>query len=75
MHGTEPRWGVDLQINCESNRTAYSTNDYTDLLVTRLERAHEVVRSYLGTAAVRMKHWYDRKVNVQSFAAGDKCMS
>jgi len=28
MHETEPRWRVDLQINSESTRTAYSVNDY-----------------------------------------------
>jgi len=67
MHRTEPQWGVDLQIGWESARTAYSTNDYPDLLVNRLERAHEVVRGHLGISAVRMKDWYDKKVNAQSF--------
>jgi len=53
MHGTEPRWGVDLQINCESTRNAYSANDYADLFVTRLEKAHELVRMHLSVSSKR----------------------
>jgi len=72
MHGTEPRWGVDLQINCEAKRTAYSVNDYADLLVKRMEKAHEVVRGHLSTAACRMCDWYDEKVRTQTFEVGDE---
>jgi len=72
MHGTEPRWGVDLQINCEHTRTAYSANDYADLLVTRLEKAHELVRTHLGVASRRMKDWFDKKVSAQTFREGDE---
>jgi len=60
------------QINCESTRTAHSVNDYADLLVTRLEKAHEIVRTHLGVLLRRMKDWYDRKVHVQIFEIGDE---
>jgi len=72
MHGTEPWWGVDLQINCEPTRTAYSANDYADLLVSRLERAHELVRTHFGVASRRMKDWFDKKVSAQTFRVGDE---
>jgi len=70
MHGTEPRWGVDLQINCEHTRTAYS--DYAYLLVTRLEKVHELVRNHLRVSSRRRKDWFDRKVRTQAFEVGDK---
>jgi len=72
MHGTKPRWGVDLHINCEHTRRAYSVNDYADLLVTRLEKAHELVRAHLGVASRRMKDWFDKKVRTQTFKVGDE---
>jgi len=72
MHGTKPRWRVDLQINCEHMRTAYSANDYADLLMTRLERAHELVRTHLGVSSQRMKDWFDKKVRAQTFRVGDE---
>jgi len=72
MHGTKPRWGVDLQINCEATHTAYSVSDYADLLVNRLEKAHEIVKGHLSTAARRMCDWYDNKVHAQTFEVGDE---
>jgi len=72
MYGTEPIWGVEFQINCESTRTAYSMNDYADLLVNRLEKAHEIVRTHLGTAAAGIKDWYNKKVHTQFFEVGDE---
>src|SRR6266496_149217 len=71
MHGSEPRWNVDLQIGTEP-RTPYSTNDYADLLIKRLEHAHENVREQLKVVAKRMTDWYDRKVFVQHFDIGDE---
>jgi len=38
-------------------------NDYADLLLTRFEKSHELVREHLGVTANRMQNWYDRKVN------------
>jgi len=72
MHGTEPRWGVDLQINCEHTRTAYSVKNYADLLVTRLEKTHESVRTHLGVSSMRMKDWLDKKVHAQTFKVRDE---
>jgi len=72
MHGTEPRWGVDLQFNCEHTRTAHSVNDYADFLVTRLEKAHELVRAHLRVSSRRMKDWFDKKVCAQTFKVGDE---
>jgi len=61
MHGTEPRWNIDFQMG----------NDYADLLITRMETAHELVRQHLGTTANKMCEWYDKKVHTQSLP-GDK---
>jgi len=72
MHGTEPRWEVDLQMNCESTRTANSVNDYADLLVNRLEKAHELVRTHLGLSSRRMKDWFEQNVRAQAFEVGDE---
>jgi len=47
-------------------------NDYADLLLTRFEKSHELVREHLGVTANRMQNWYDRKVNVQKFDVGDE---
>ena len=47
-------------------------NDYADLLIKRLEHAHENVRDQLNVVARRMSNWYDRKVFVQHFDVGDK---
>jgi len=71
MHGTEPRWNIDFQLG-EGERTAYSINDNADLLITRMETAHELVRQHLGTAARRMSDWYDKKVHTQTFLPGDQ---
>jgi len=71
MHGTEPRWNVDLQLGQEE-RKRYSVNDYADMLVNKLESAHELARSYLKTNARRMQDWYDKKVHTQFFEVGDE---
>ena len=71
MHGYEPRWEMDLQLEVEP-RGPYSVNDYADLLINRLEGAHEIVREHLSIAASWMQDWYNRKVNVQHFDAGDE---
>ena len=47
-------------------------NDYADLLINRLEGAHELVREHLGVTAQRMQDWYDRKVHVQHFDVDDQ---
>ena len=47
-------------------------NDYVDLLLSRLEGAHELVREHLGLYAQWMPDWYDRKVHVQHFDPGDE---
>jgi len=71
MHGTEPLWNIHFQMGA-GERQAYSVNDYADLLITRLETAHAIVRQHLGTAARRMSDWYDKKVHTQSFLPGDQ---
>jgi len=71
MHGTEPRWNIDLQMG-ESERVACSVNHYADLLITRMKTAHELVRQHLGTTANKMSEWYDKKVHTQSFLPGDQ---
>ncbi len=71
VHGEEPRWDIDLQLGVEE-RKPYSVNDYADLLITRLEDAHELARQQLKTAATRMKDWYDKKVHVKRFEPGDE---
>ena len=73
VHGEEPRWDVDLQLGSEATaRQPYSTNEYADLLVTRLETAHELARHCLKSSATRMKDWYDKKVHVKRFEVGDE---
>jgi len=71
MHGTEPRWNIDFQMG-EGTRVAYSVNDYADLLIIRMETAHELVRQHLGTTANKMSEWYDKKVHTQTFLHGDQ---
>jgi len=72
MHGTEPRWNIDFQLGGENERVAYSVNNYADLLIKRMETAHEMVRQHLGTTANKMSEWYDSKVHAQSFIPGDQ---
>jgi len=71
VHGEEPRWDIDLQLGGEG-KTQYSVNDYADLLVNRLEYAHQVARDHLHVVASRMKDWYDKKVHVKHFLPGDE---
>ena len=71
MHGTEPRWDVDLEL-CTPGAEPCSVNDYAALLLGRLGAAHELARESLKTAATRMKDWYDRKVHTQTFEPGDQ---
>ncbi len=71
MHGTEPRWNIDFQLGTEG-REPHSVNDYADLLVNRLEDAHELAREHLKRNAKRMQDWYDKKVHTQSFEPGDE---
>jgi len=71
MHGTKPRWNIDLQMR-EYERVAYSVNDFADLLIKRMETAHELVRQHLGTTVNKMSEWYDKKVHTQSFIPGDQ---
>jgi len=71
MHGTELWWNIDSQIG-ENERVAYSVNDYADLLIKRMETAHELVRQHLGTTANKMSEWYDKKVHTKSFIPGDQ---
>jgi len=70
LHGMEPRWDVDFRLG--ERREEYSSNEYANLLVTRLENAHELAREQLQTTAMRMKAWYDKKVHTQSFSPGDE---
>jgi len=72
MHGTEPRLNIDFQLGGQNERVAYSVNDYADLLIKRMETAHEIVRQNLGVTANRMSTWYDKKVHTQSFLPGDQ---
>jgi len=50
MHNTEPRWNIDFQLRGEKE----SVNDYADLLIKRMETAHEIVRQNLGVTANKM---------------------
>src|SRR2546425_2788438 len=61
LYGTQPRWDVDFQVG-SAPRERYSVNDYADLLINRLEEAHQLARDHLHTAALRMKDWHDKKV-------------
>jgi len=71
MHGTEPRWNINFQMG-ENERVAYCVNDYADLLITRMETAHKIVREHLATTANKMSEWCDKKVHTQSFLPGDQ---
>jgi len=73
MHSTEPRWDIDLQIGTEEHKP-YSVNDFADVLVTRLEEAHEIAREHLHVTAQRMQDWYDEKVHTQRFDVGDEVL-
>ena len=66
MHGSEPRWDVDLQLG-EGGADPKSVNEYAHMLLSRLERAHELTRNHLHVNATRMSDWYDKKVWVQTF--------
>ena len=70
MHGAEPRWDVDFKLG--TNTTQYSTNEYADLLLNRLESAHTLTREHLQVTASRLQDWYDRKVHVQEFQVEDE---
>ena len=71
VHGTEPRWDIDLRMDSD-DRPTYSTNEYADLLLRRLEGAHELTREHLQANATRMQNWYDKKVCTQEFLPGDE---
>ena len=71
MHGFEPRWDIDFKLGT-LEREPYSVNDYADVLVNRLEEAHELVREQLRVTANRMKEWYDKKVHSVNFNVGDE---
>jgi len=60
---------MDFKVG-EPERGPYSGNDYADMLINRLERAHELVRYQLQITASRMQECYDRKVHVQKFKPG-----
>ena len=47
-------------------------NDYADLLLKRLEKAHTLARDQLHVTAMRMSDWYDKKVRTQDFQVGDE---
>ena len=71
MHGSEPHWDVDFKLGTE-DRTAYSVNDYANVLMKRLERPYTLTRKHLQTTATRMSDWYDQKIKVEEFALGDE---
>ena len=71
MHGTEPKWDVDLQLG-EDSTAPKSVSEYASTLLSRLEQAHELTRSHLHINANRMSDWYDQKVRVQAFQPGDE---
>jgi len=71
LYGTQPRWDIDFLLGVEP-KESYSPNDYADMLVNRMEEAHELAREHLHTAASRMKDWHDRKVHTQLFHPGDE---
>jgi hypothetical protein len=62
------------RVQARSRRVpgTYSANDYADVLLRRLEEAFENARENLQTTANRMQDWYDKKVHVQTFGAGDE---
>ena len=71
MHGSKPRWDVDIQLG-KQGAEPKSVNEYAHTLLRRLENAHELTRSHLHTNATRMSDWYDKKVRVQTFNPGDE---
>ena len=71
LHGFQPRWDCVLQLGTAA-RTKYSSNDYANALMMRLDTAHELARQHLKKAANRMKTWYDRKVKTAEFTVGQQ---
>ena len=71
VYGSEPRWDVDLCLNSD-DRPTYSTNEYADLLLSRLDGAHALTREHLQVTVSRMCDWYDKKAKVQEFLPGDE---
>jgi hypothetical protein len=71
VFGTQPRWDIDFQLGC-ATKEKYSANDFANVLVNRMETAHELARENLHTAALRMKDWHNRKVHTQFFNPGDE---
>jgi hypothetical protein len=71
LHGFQPRWTPDFLLG-RGGRPQYSTNDYADMLVDRLEKAHSLTREHLRTTAERMSCWYDKRVNEQIFVPGER---
>src|SRR5258708_29026115 len=54
IHGTEPRWDVDLQLGT-GEQPPCSTNEYAAMLVTRMEEAHELARNHLLPTGRRLQ--------------------
>ena len=71
MHESEPRWDVDIQLG-DKGADPKSMNEYAQILLSHLEKAHELTRSHLHTSAARMSNWYDKKVRIQTFQSGDE---
>lgn len=68
-----PRWNVDV---CLDNPTDAKEFDnlpaYTLDLVSRLERAYQLVRANVSVAAETNRRWYDRSVRESTFEEGDR---
>src|SRR6266516_1206016 len=69
LHGFQPRWDCDIQLGTMA-RHQYSVNDYANLLVTRLEIAHEIARQNLHRSAQSMKDGYNKRVEPKEFEEG-----
>ena len=74
MLGREVRLPAEIVFNSNTtrrNETVASYGEYVDILRSRIQKAHEVARNYLGVAAKRQKKNYDSRTMVHDYAVGD----
>ena len=67
MLGREVRIPAEIMFGSGTSHvgeTVTSYSEYIDLLKTRMQQAHELTRTHLGTVAAKEKKTHDFKVNL-----------
>ena len=74
MLGREVRIPAEIMFGSGTSHvgeTVTSYSEYVDLLKTRMQQAHELTRTHLGTVAAKEKKTHDFKVNLKQYHQGD----